>query len=152
MCIRDRYNPESNGLAEAAVKNMKALVERCYARKENLEEAIAAWRNMARADGTSPAELFFGRRQRQKLPMLPITQKSNQDVSARDATHASQTDQRNKNTANFKQLHVGEKVLIQHPATKDWPDTGTIIELREDGLSYIAVSYTHLTLPTIYSV
>ena len=47
------YNPESNGLAEAAVKNMKALVERCYSRKENLEEAVAAWRNMTRADGTS---------------------------------------------------------------------------------------------------
>ena len=34
-------------------------------------------------------------------------------------------------------LHVGEKVLIQHHATKDWSDAGTIIEQREDRLSYI---------------
>ena len=40
------YNPESNGLAEAGVKNMKSLVERCKERDENLEEAIAAWRNI----------------------------------------------------------------------------------------------------------
>ena len=67
------YNPESNGLAEAAVKNMKSLVEICSERKESFTEAIAAWRNMARNDGTTPAELFYGRKLRQTLPMLPIT-------------------------------------------------------------------------------
>ena len=44
------YNPESNGLAEAGVKNMKSLILRCADRKEELSIAIAAWRNMARAD------------------------------------------------------------------------------------------------------
>ena len=74
-------------LAEEGVKNMKALVERCNERKENLEEAIAAWRNMARNDGTTPAELFYGRKLRQTLPMLPITEWTDHNVSSRDATH-----------------------------------------------------------------
>ena len=58
------YYPESNGLAEAAVKNIKTLITRCHMLDENLQLAIAAWRNMARADGVSPSQLFFGRRQR----------------------------------------------------------------------------------------
>ena len=58
------YNPESNRLAEAAVKNIKTLITCCHKLGENLQLAIAAWRNMARADGVSPSQLFFGRRQR----------------------------------------------------------------------------------------
>ena len=37
------YNPESNGLAEAAVKNIKSLVIRCDEANENLRQAIATW-------------------------------------------------------------------------------------------------------------
>ena len=40
------YNPESNGLAEAAVKNIKAIITRCSKEGENIKLAIAAWRNM----------------------------------------------------------------------------------------------------------
>ena len=36
------YNPESNGLAETAVKNMKSLVLQCKAKGENLSHTLAA--------------------------------------------------------------------------------------------------------------
>ena len=79
------YNPESNGLAEAAVKNMKSLILRCVDRKESLSIAIAAWRNMARADGVSPAQLFYNRRMKQLLPILPAQAENVEiDVRARD--------------------------------------------------------------------
>ena len=39
------YNPESNSLAEAAVKNMKAIVTRCNKLGEDTDTAIAAWCN-----------------------------------------------------------------------------------------------------------
>ena len=48
------YNPESNGLAEAAVKNLKGIVLRCTKRGEDIQHAIAAWRNTSRQDGSSP--------------------------------------------------------------------------------------------------
>ena len=64
------YNPESNGLAKSAVKIMKTLVISCKMQKESLTKANAAWRNMTREDSTTPSQLFFGRRQRQVLPMM----------------------------------------------------------------------------------
>ena len=80
------YNPESSGLAEAAVKNIKTLIIRCHKLEENLQLAIAAWRNMARADGVSPSQLFFGRRQRQQLPLTAEQTKAHESSTAgRDA-------------------------------------------------------------------
>ena len=70
------YNPESNGLAEAAVKNIKSIITRCNKEGENLKLAIAAWRNMARTDGISPSQLFYRRRQRQLLPLMGEQAKS----------------------------------------------------------------------------
>ena len=81
-------------------------------RKESLGEAIAAWRNMLRNDGTTPAELFYGRKLRQNLPMLPITEKTDCDISSRDTTHTKQAQMRDRNTVNFKQLEAGQKVMV----------------------------------------
>ena len=95
MCIRDSYNPESNGLAEAAVKNMKSLVLCCKSKGENFAHALAAWWNMVRQDGTSPAQLFFGRRQRLGLAMLPeLLLQSQIDPSTRDSTQGAHSGQR----------------------------------------------------------
>ena len=70
MCIRDRYNPRSNGLAEAAVKNVKQLLEKCVMQGECFESALYSWRNMPRGESKSPVELLFGRKQRTALPTL----------------------------------------------------------------------------------
>ena len=40
------YNPESNGLAESAVKNQKSIILRCEDTGEELKPAIAEWKNM----------------------------------------------------------------------------------------------------------
>ena len=81
------YNPESNGLAEAAEKNLKSIVLRCTEKGENIQHAIAAWRKKSRQDGSSPAQLFFGRRQRLGLPLLQ---------SHLEENHLQNTDAKNK--------------------------------------------------------
>ena len=111
--LASEYHPESNGLAEAAVGNIKGLLKKCTAGKEDFSEALLAWRNTPRADGVSPAQAFFGRRLRGRLPTM--------------AEHMRQID--------FK----GRAQPEQHQ------DRRELSTLR-------AVSYTHLTLPTIYSV
>ncbi len=67
------YNPQSNGLAESAVKSMKYLLQKCLASGEDFAPALLQWRNTPRASGVSPASLFFGRRQRTTLPVLQHT-------------------------------------------------------------------------------
>ena len=74
--LASALNPEYNGLAEAAVKNMKPLVIRRAKQKQNLNRALAALWNMTRADGIIPSQLFFNRLSRQTLPMsINLTQK-----------------------------------------------------------------------------
>ena len=65
------YNPASNGLAEAAVKNVKFLLKKCILAKENFFNALLHWRNVPRSDGISPSQAFLGRRQRAFLPDFP---------------------------------------------------------------------------------
>ena len=62
------YNPASNGLAEAAVKNVTFLLKKCILAKENFFNALLHWRNDPRSDGISPSQDFLGRRQRTFLP------------------------------------------------------------------------------------
>jgi len=62
--VASAYNPNSNGLAEAAVKSTKYLVEKCKATKEDFGAALLEARCTPRADGVSPAEAMFGRRPR----------------------------------------------------------------------------------------
>ena len=50
--LSSTYNPESNGLAEAAIKSLKEIVLRCTERGENIHQAIVAWRNTSRQDGS----------------------------------------------------------------------------------------------------
>ena len=113
------YNPESNGLAEATVKNMKSLVLRCKSKGENFNHALAAWRNMVRQDGTSPAQLFFVRRQRLGLPMMPdLLVQSQTDPSTRDSLHKERIKDRDAHTVCLPDFNVGDRVWMQHHATK----------------------------------
>ena len=68
--LSSAYNPRSNGLAEAAVKNVKQLLEKCTMQGECFESALYSWRNMPRGESKSPVELLFGRKQRTALPTL----------------------------------------------------------------------------------
>ena len=120
------YNPESNGLAEAAVKNMKSLILGCADRKKELSTAIAAWRNMARADGVSPAQLFYNRRMKQLLPILPA-QAENTEIDIRARDEAANRAERNSNKctdprerAKFK---PGQRVSVKDPISKKWSTT-----------------------------
>ncbi len=55
------YNPESNGLAEAAVKNVKKLLIKCIKEGTDFQAASAEFRNCPRADSCSPVHIMFRR-------------------------------------------------------------------------------------------
>ena len=49
------YNPQSNGLA---VINAKQLLTKCKEDESSFQAALADWRNIPRADKSSPAQLM----------------------------------------------------------------------------------------------
>jgi len=122
--ISSAYHPQSNGLAESAVKNMKYLIMKLDSLEE-LPMALMHWRNTPRADGDlSPAELFLGRRQRRLLPVLSLPS------PGREPTLPS----------SLRELKVGQKVRMQNPSTRYWDALGTVKAVRDSGRSYLVMS------------
>ena len=72
--------PQSNGLAENAVKRAKFLIEKYDGDWNQFENALSEHNRDPRADGLSPATLFFQRELRGSLPVLP--ERSDPSISA----------------------------------------------------------------------
>ena len=65
------YHPESNGLAEATVKNAKSLLKKCEIIGQNFQRCLSVFRNMPRSDSPSPASLLFTLPQKQDILLPP---------------------------------------------------------------------------------
>jgi transposase InsO family protein len=134
--LASAYNPSSNGLAEARVKNAKKLLLKCAATDEDFEEALSEFRLTPRADGFSPAELFYGRRPRGVLPALPRgptdvakgIDKRRQSLQAA----ADRSDKKHENPS----FNIGDQVLLQDRKSGRWNSGFAILDVRQGGRSY----------------
>merc|ERR1712237_262049 len=136
------YDPRSNGLAEAAVKQVKFLIKKCAELKQSFLPAFYAWRATPRADGFSPFEIFYGRKP--NIPVLPAFKKSDyvpaaaeearMNTAIRNATNSS------RGTKVASQLSVGERVLIQDSDSGLWSLEGEVVTVRPHGRSYIVAA------------
>ena len=132
------YYPQSNGLSEAAVKQMKFLLKKVNENHTKFSSCLLDFRNTPNASGKSPAQMFFGRRLRGRLPHLPGA--NNLDLS----NAISGGDQRKllmkavetRPGVPLKTLSCGQRVLVQNPISKSWDDKGTITEVRPGERSY----------------
>ena len=92
---------------------------------------------MARTDGQSPSQLFFGRRQKQQLPMISAqSSRGNRDLSGRDKTAAAAEKHRNAHTHDLGELQPGTKVRMQHHITNRWDKCVTVESRRPNGHAY----------------
>ena len=133
------YFPRSNGAAEAAVKNVKSLLKKCHETGESFEQALLAWRNLARTDGLSPAMAFFGRRQRTPLPCLDYSRfefDPDEISDRRDMATDAAVAAFDKRAKDMSSLAVGQSVVLQDPITKDWKKKGSILGIYPGGRSY----------------
>ena len=128
------HNAQSNGHAEAVVKNMKYLLSNCGNFGKEFQQHLYKWRNSTTAS-FSPAQLSFGRKLHTTLPAL--------DKQYRPPSHfPSKTKEKQcsiKAKAQFDQhakklppLRVGQKVHIQEPVSKKWDTIGTITNKRDN--------------------
>ena len=124
------YYPQSNGHAEAAVKNMKFLLKKCK-KWDDFKIALREWRNTPRSGSSkSPADLMFKRRQRTKLP---VSEKVG--VSFSGDSLPSVLEEKSHEEVH-QQLPIGAHVLVQDSKTKKWDTKGKVIGKRASGRSY----------------
>lgn len=135
------YNPRSNGLAEAGVKQVKGLLKKVGGHDNDaFRSALLEWRATPRADGFSPATGFFGRQVRTLLPSLRPREFRPEETRRVFAEARKMTDDRRVSMTSgcpLPLLKVGERVHVQHPVDKDWSfGTGLITSVSESGRSY----------------
>ena len=153
--LSSAYYPQSNGLAESAVKSMKHLLLKTKDSHEDFRFALLEWRNTPRQDGVSPAQAFLGRRQRTLLPALPDATvpdfaKCPDFQVAKDARQEARRVEKLQHDQHAREvpqpLSVGTKVVVQCPRTNRWVEKGVIESVTKNKRSYIILLSTGRTL------
>jgi len=131
------YNPQSNGLAEAAVKNMKRLVVACRMEKADLASALLEWRSTPRTDGVSPALALLKREPRTKTPMLNLrTEFNDERLNVRRSARIAEQFNKRARARDRENLEVGARVRVQDKSSGKWTGRATISGVRTPGRSY----------------
>ena len=117
---------------------MKYLLQKCNQNLNDFHCSLLEFRNTTNVSGKSPAQMFFGRRLRGKLPHLPGA--NDLDISnAKDgADNRNKLMNQNENLpgTTLQSLSVDQRVLLQNPISKSWDQTGIITAVRKSGRSY----------------
>ena len=122
------YYPQSNGLAESAVKKLKHLVAKIVDTEgrmdfDKLDRGLLEMRNTPNESGISPAKMEFGQEMRSILPSI-----ASQLIKERRKNYY------NQRSHNLDALAVNDKVRIQDDeksvgTTKRWTRTGIIVKV-----------------------
>jgi len=137
------HHHESNGLAEAAVKNIKFLLAKCKSAKEDFPSALMEWRNTPRTNGVTPSVLFLGRRQKTNLlahesVYRPVSdEKLQKMVSKKEDRAVGEEQEHDAHSRVLPGLKVGQGIVLQDAASKLWDRTGVVLRVLDKGRSYI---------------
>ncbi|XP_059079933.1 uncharacterized protein LOC131878051 [Tigriopus californicus] len=138
------YNPKSDGLAEAGVKAMKALLSKLDSKfnSEDFKIALLSWRTTPRADGFSPSYGFFGRHLR---TLLPDVRDRHIEELLQSSFHQSRLATAERQAVNaggvaLPPLAVGDRVTVQDPVSKRWMPGSNILGRMDHGRSYVPQS------------
>ena len=138
---------QSNGIAESAVKAMKALVAKTTVNgdinSEAFQRGLLEWRNTPKAHGKSPAELLYGCQMRSIVPSIqtnlcPIW-KSNIERKISELQEKSE-EYYNIGAKDLSELSVGDKVRIQDNRSRRWVEQGVIARKGRHRDYYVELS------------
>ena len=137
------YYPQSNGLAEAAVKCVKTLLKQYKEDWSKFDDALLDWRDTPNECGYSPGEVFFARRMRSSLPILPGKTSLNvcaAEVGAKARKELRQKQYENRSSRPLAEIQIGQDVYIQdHTGRKRWNRKGTVTG-KDGGRGYTLIT------------
>ena len=122
---------QSNGKAEAAVKNVKQLLKSCGAMNDQFWKGLLAIRNTPLLCGKSPAKLLLGRTLHDSLPRYPdpamldnATKEKILDLKTKEK------DRYDQNATTLPPHQAGTRAVVRSCLDSDWSLLGTITEIR----------------------
>jgi transposase InsO family protein len=128
------HYPQSNGLAESAVKSMKHLVatstENGNIDIDEFHKGLLEFRNTPRNDGSSPAETLYGKPMRSCLPAYAklFKRKWKKLSKQQEEIDATKMPSRPEKGKELRPLEVGQEVWIQDHRSHRWTMMGTVTE------------------------
>ena len=108
---------------------MKFRLEKVGENFYEFSSRLLDFRNTPNMSGKSPAQMFFGRRLRDRLPHLDAK-------AGADNRKLLMEQQENQHGTRLRPLSINQKVLVQNPITKSWDDQGIITKVRPLGRSF----------------
>jgi hypothetical protein len=128
------YNPQSNGIAENTVKEMKKLIH-CLTKSGKIDEeewmrAILVYLNTPRRPlNQSPSQVMFGRDLRDGISILQEQLRPEHLQAIERRVEAIKQHQIAIQKADrLPELSVDQRVAVQDPISKKWSSTGVVQE------------------------
>ena len=117
---------------------MKFLLEKVGEKFNDFSSSLLEYRNTPNVSGKSPAQMFFGRCLRGKLPHLPGANDLDIANAKAGADHRNELmgQRETQLGTSLQPLYVNQKVLVQNPISKSWDEKGVITGVRPLRRSY----------------
>ena len=131
--VTSAYNPQSNGLAERGVRQIKDVIKKTRTKPTPamLREICFDVNDHVRPVGGSAAERFFRRGVKSKLPNSIIRQlDQNALIRQRHAKQIRIAQQKGRSSKD--QFTIQDKVIVQDMMTKRWTIKGDVTSVRYD--------------------
>ena len=141
------HYPQSNGLAEAAVKSMKTLIKKTTQNgdldMDEFRQGLLEWRNTPDSNGHSPAQKLYGHPLQSFVlahhrSFAPEWQTKADTVDRREQERVrSQTEYFNRSKRPLEKLKIGTMVDVQDPRSKRWSQRGMIVPVGKHSDYYV---------------
>ena len=103
------------------------------------DKPLPPGKTWSETDGSSPAQMFFNRTQKQNLPRLnPIAKPFEPDnlIKKRDKLHEQRIKMCNQHSVIIKDFATGQEVLTQYYLSGLWSNSAIVLSKQEDGRPY----------------